>query len=66
MYEVVYENREFAFDKEYKYKLINLYNNQVTIDGKDQYLSNAVSIFITSVFNFLEDEKESQILNYEF
>ena len=64
--EVVYENREFAFDKEYKYKLINLYNNQVTIDGKEQYLSNAVSIFITSVFNFLEDEKESQILNYEF
>ena len=64
--EIVYNNRQFAFDKEYKYKLINVCNREICIKGKNQYLSNAVQIFINSVFDFLENEKESEILNYEF
>lgn len=63
--EIVYKNREFAFDKSYKYKLIDVYNRQVMIKNKEQYLNNAVPIFITNVFNFLED-RESKIINYEF
>ena len=63
--EIVYKNKEFTFDKAYKYKLINVYNKQVIIKNKEQYLSNAVPIFITSVFNYLE-EIESKIVNYEF
>ena len=63
--EIVYRNREFAFDKSYKYKLIDVYNRQIIIKNKEQYLNNAVPIFITNVFNFLED-KESKIINYEF
>ena len=58
--EIVYKNKEFTFDKAYKYKLINVYNKQVIIKNKEQYLSNAVPIFITSVFNYLE-EIESKI-----
>lgn len=64
--QIVYENREFAFDKDYKYKLIDLYNREVRIDEKKQYLSNAIVIFVKSVFDFIENEKESIILNYEF
>ncbi len=64
--EIVYNNRQFAFDKEYKYKLINVCNREICIKGKNQYLSNAVQIFINSVFDFLENERESEILNYEF
>ena len=63
--EIVYRNREFAFDKSYKYKLIDVYNRQIIIKNREQYLNNAVPIFITNVFNFLED-KESKIINYEF
>ena len=63
--EIVYKNKEFTFDKAYKYKLINVYNKQVIIKNKEQYLSNAVPIFITSVFYYLE-EIESKIVNYEF
>ena len=63
--EIVYKNREFAFDKTFKYKLINIYNRQIMIKNKEQYLANAVPIFITNVFNFLED-KESKLINYEF
>ena len=64
--EVVYKNREFAFDKNYKYKLINIMNQTVTIGDKEQYVSNAIPIFISSVFDFLEKDKESKIINYEF
>lgn len=64
---IVYENREFVFDKEYRHKLIDVCNEIVIIEKKNQYLSNAVPIFITSVFDFLErNNKESKILNYEF
>lgn len=63
--EIVYKNREFVFDRTFKYKLINIYNRQIMIKNKEQYLANAVPIFITNVFNFLED-KESKIINYEF
>ena len=63
---IVYENRKLAFDREFKYKLIDVCNKEVFICGKKQYLSNTIPIFITSVFDFLENEKESEILNYEF
>lgn len=64
--EIVYNNREFAFDKSYKYKLIEVFNRTIEIDGKNQYLSNAVPIFLTNVFNFIENNEESKIVNYEF
>ena len=64
--EIVYLNREFVFDKEYKHKLINVCNREVYIQEKKQYLTNAIPIFINSVFDFLENDKESEILNYEF
>ena len=64
--EIVYNNRELAFDKEFKYKLIDLYNRVIIINKKEQYLSNAIPIFIASVFDFLENNEESKILNYEF
>lgn len=64
--EIVYRNREFVFDKDYKYKLIDVCNREVYIQGKKQYLSNAIQIFISSVFDFLESKEESEILNYEF
>lgn len=64
--EIVYKNREFVFDKEYKHKLIDVCNREVYIQNKKQYLSNAIQIFISSVFDFLENNKESEILNYEF
>lgn len=64
--EIVYKNREFVLDKEYKHKLIDVCNREVYIQNKKQYLSNAIQIFISSVFDFLENNKESEILNYEF
>lgn len=65
--EIVYNNRKFVFDKEYKYKLINVCNRIIEIEGKQQYLANAIPIFITKVFDYLEENyKDTKIINYEF
>ena len=64
--EIVFNNREFVFDKSFKYKLVNVNNRKISIQNREQFLINAVPIFITSVFNFLENEEENKILNYEF
>ena len=64
--EKVYNYRELAFGKEYKYKLLDIFNETVKIDNKEQFVSNAVSVYTSSVFNYIEKYKESKILNYEF
>lgn len=64
--EIVFENREFVFDKNFKYKLIDLYNRQITIEQREQYLTNAIPIFISNVFDYLEKEESNKIINYEF
>lgn len=64
--EIVYNNREFAFEKTFKLKLIDVSNVLVRIDGREQYVSNAIPIFIIRIFNYIENEEESKILNYEF
>lgn len=64
--EVVYNYRELVFGKEYKYKLLNIFNESVQIDNKNQFVTNAVSVYVTSTFNYIEKTEESKILNYEF
>lgn len=63
---IVYNNINNVLDKSYKYKLINVINESVNIEYKEQFVSNAIPIFINSVFRFLENERESEISNYEF
>lgn len=64
--EIVYENRELVFGKEFKLKLLNILNKNVDIDDRNQFVSNAVSQYTNSVLNFMEKNAESKIINYEF
>lgn len=63
--EGVYKYRELVFGKELKHELLNIFNKNIQIGNKEQFVSNAVSIYINSVFNCLEKD-ENKILNYEF
>lgn len=64
--EIVYKNGERELTKEYKHELVNISNRKIKVEGKEQYLSNAVPIIIKSIFNSLESDKVGKILNYEF
>ena len=63
--EIVYNSTNSEFDKKQKYKLINFLNNVIEINNKEQFVSNAIPIYIQSVFDALENNKESKVLNYE-
>ncbi len=45
------------FDREQRLKLINILNLEVEIDGKKQFLTNAIKIYSKSVFDALSDKK---------
>ncbi len=49
----------------YKLKLLELFDLQVTIDGKKQYLENAISIYCQSVFDALQNNQVSSLKFYE-
>lgn len=58
---VVYQNKEFPFDKDFKYKLINVLNEKVIIDGGEYYVSNAIPLYVNSVFKALESGRAKDI-----
>lgn len=64
--EIVYKNGERELTKEYKHEIVNISNKKIKVEGKEQYLSNAVPIIIKSIFNSLESDNVGKILNYEF
>lgn len=47
-------------------EIVNLLNQEVRIDGKIQYVNNAVKIYCKSVFDALNDNDSSLIRFYSF
>ena len=63
--QIVIENKEKEFDKSYKYKLIDVMNNKIQIGGREYFVSNAIPIYVKSVFEAIEEADASKVLNYE-
>ena len=65
--EKVYLNMPDKFEKEEKMMMLDVLNNQVKIDGKIQYVNNAIKIYVNSIFEALEEKDISKIkfLDYE-
>ena len=58
------ELKEFA--QQEKMEIVNLLNQEVRIDGKVQYVNNAVKIYCKSVFDALNENDSSLIRFYGF
>ena len=54
------------FTHQEKMEIVNLLNQDVRIDGKIQYVNNAVKIYCKSVFDALNDNDSSLIRFYSF
>lgn len=63
--ELVYTNQDRILNRDYKIELIDILNRKVKIDGKSQYVSNSIPIYIKSVTDSLDNTKDIEILNYE-
>lgn len=56
--------KEFAHQE--KMEIVNLLNQEVRIDGKIQYVNNAIKIYCKSVFDALNENDSSLIRFYSF
>ena len=54
------------FETEEKRRIVNILNHEVVIDGKIQYVNNAVKIYCKSVFDALNENDSSLIRFYKF
>ncbi|MEY8284348.1 type II CRISPR-associated endonuclease Cas1 [Lachnospiraceae bacterium 50-23] len=54
------------FGQQEKMEMVNLLNREVKIDGKVQYVNNAVKIYCKSVFDALNENDSSLIRFYSF
>ena len=52
----VVEMNPDSFEREEKMELIDILNDKVMIDGKEQYVSNAIGIYCRSVFDAINDD----------
>lgn len=52
------------FEHEEKMQLVNILNKEIQIDGKTQYVNNAIKIYCKSVFDALEEDDSSLIRFY--
>lgn len=64
--EVVYRNKPDKFEKEEKLMMLDVLNYKVKIDGKEQYVNNAIKIYVNSIFEALEDKDVSKIKFFEY
>lgn len=53
------------FESEEKMEFINLLNNEVSINGRSEYVVNAIKIYTRSIFDALQENDVSMIRFYE-
>ena len=61
----VYKCRSFDFDDFFKSRLVELLNCKIHILGKDQFLSNAISIYVNFFFRVMEGGSVADLPDYE-
>lgn len=61
----VLKMRPRLFEREEKLELINLMNEEVTINERREFVANAIKIYTRSIFDALEDNDVSLIKFYE-
>lgn len=55
-----------SFEHDEKMQLVNVLNQEVSIDGRIQYVNNAIKIYCKSVFDALNDDDSSLVRFYRF
>lgn len=61
----VIDMKPTVFEADQKMELVNLLNSEVTINGRTEYVSNAIKIYTRSVFDAIEDKDVSLLKFYE-
>ena len=63
---IVHKMELKKFEHDEKMQLVDIQNHQVRINGRDEYVSNAIKIYCKSVFDAINDRDVSEILFYQY
>lgn len=58
---IVYNNKDRVFDHDYKMELVNILNMTVKFDNKEVYLSNAINLYVNSVFKAINKNNINEL-----
>lgn len=61
---MVYDMKPVEFDKDEKHHMWTLLDQKVMIDGQNQFVMNAIKIYVRSVFDAINDMDSSEIKFY--
>ena len=64
--ETVFSLDADEFTKDYKNILVNILNNTVEIDAKEQTVANAIKIYVRSLFTALKENDLEYIKMYKY
>ena len=64
--EIVYNNIEKTFDKDFKLLLVDVLNRKDMYCGREYYLTNAIQIYLDKIFDAIEHESFDTSILYEF
>lgn len=59
----VYYLKPQKFEHDEKMRIIDILNEEIVIDGKTNYVNNAIKIYVRSVFDAL-NEKDNSLLRF--
>ena len=62
---LVYENMFDKFEKDEKHQVVELLNQEVIVEGRREYIGNAVKLYVRSVFDALNDGDNALIKFYK-
>lgn len=52
------------FEKDEKLQVVNLLNSKVKINGAEQFLNNAIGVYVRSIFSAIDEKDVSKITNW--
>lgn len=62
---IVYEHGDEEFDRDYKLDLVEVLNEKVYIKGKEYYLTNAINLYLGSIFEALNKNDDEGLVLFE-
>lgn len=60
----VFKNDFQVFEKEEKMQIVDILNSKISIDNSEQFLNNAIGVYVRSIFTAIAENDESKILNW--
>ena len=64
--EIVFNNIDKTFDSDYKMQLVNVLNKRINYCGRENYVTNAIQIYLDKMFNAIEQKSFIASMIYQF